>query len=180
MGSPKEPRPVKLFAALLLNSEDLLGSVEEDLIELFGSVDSSSRLLSWGLSEYYAKEMGTELLRRFISFGPLISPERLPETKLQTQTLERKYQWVRGEEEGRRVNIDPGYVDAGKVVLASTKSAGHRIYLRAGIYAEATLLYHDGSFQPFVYTYKDYLWAETISFFSALRSRYLSQLRRDN
>jgi Domain of unknown function (DUF4416) len=180
MGSFKEPRPVKLFAGLLLNSEDLLVSVEEDLIELFGSIDSSSGIIPWVLSEYYAKEMGTGLLRRFVSFDPLISPEKLPEIKLQTQTLEGKYQWVRGEERGRRVNIDPGYIDAGKVVLASTKNAAHRIYLHSGIYAEATLIFHDGSFQPFVYTYKDYLWPETRSFFSALRSLYLSQLRQGN
>jgi len=180
MGNPKEPYPVKLFVALLLNPEDLLASVEEDLIGLFGSIDSSSRIIPWGISDYYGKEMGPGLLRRFVSFGPLTSSERLPEIKLQTQALEEKYQWIRGEEKGRRVNIDPGYIDAGKVVLASTKNAAHRIYLHSGIYGEVTLLFHNGSFQPFIYTYKDYLWPETKSFFSALRSLYLSQLRRGN
>ena len=45
MGNPKEPYPVKLFVVLLLNPEDLLASVEEDLIGLFGSIDSSSRII---------------------------------------------------------------------------------------------------------------------------------------
>jgi hypothetical protein len=62
-------------------------------------------------------------------------------------------------------------------VLASTKNAGQRIYLSEGIYAEATLLYHDAGFHGLEYTYLDYLLPQTLSFFAALRLRYLAQLR---
>lgn len=176
MSSPKEPTPVKLFAALLFGNEDILPSVENDLSRVFGPVDSSTGIVSWELTDYYKQEMGADLMRRFISFGPLLSPEKLPEIKLQARAIEEKYQWV-GEKRGRKVNVDPGYLDAGKVVLASTKPAAHRIYLGSGIYGEVTMLFHNGSFESFIYTYKDYLWPDTISFFSALRPLYLSQLR---
>jgi hypothetical protein len=76
------------------------------------------------------------------------------------------------------VNIDPGYIDAGKIVLASTKGAGHRIYLGSGIYSEITLLYHGGAFHSFVYTYADYLWPETIAFLTDIRAQYLEQVKR--
>jgi hypothetical protein len=177
MGTVKEPTPVKLFVALLSGNEDLLSTVEKELVGLFGAVDSSTRGIPWELTDYYKEEMGSGLMRRFVSFEALVSPEKLPEIKLQTQSLEEKYRWLRGEEKGRRVNVDPGYLDAGKVVLASTKDASHRIYLRSGIYGEVTLLFHKGSFEPFIYTYKDYLWRDTHSFFSAVRSLYLRQLR---
>ena len=177
MGTPKEPKPVKLFIALLSRHKELFSSVDRDLSALFGSIDSTSGPLPWTVTDYYKEEMGPGLLRRFVSFTPLISPEKLPEIKLTTQELEGNYQWVEAGKRGRRVNIDPGYLDVGKVVLASTKSASHRIYLGYGICGEITLLFHDGSFHPFVYTYPDYLWPETLSFFTSLRSLYLKQLK---
>jgi hypothetical protein len=76
------------------------------------------------------------------------------------------------------VNLDPGYLEAGKLVLASTKNASQRIYLRAGIYAEATLLYYEGAFHGCSYTYPDYLWPQTLAFFIRLRALYLQQLRQ--
>ncbi len=178
MGIPKEPKPVKYFAALLSGHRELLLSVEHELEVLLGRIDSSSPILSWALSRYYEEEMGSGLLRGFVSFDPLMSPEKLAEIKIKTQTLEERHQRVERENHGRRVNIDPGYLDAGKVVLASTKGASHRIYLNSGIYAEAALLYHGGSFHPFPYTYPDYLWRETLCFFGNVRSLYLGQLKR--
>lgn len=177
MGTPKEPQPVKLFVALLSHHEELFPSVERNLTTLFGSIESSSGPFPWTATDYYEEEMGPELQRRFVSFAPLISPERLPEIKLRTQGLEENYQWIGTERRKRRVNIDPGYLDVGKVVLASTKNASHRIYLGSGIWGEITLLFHSGSFQSFSYTYPDYVWPETLSFLAALRSLYLNQLK---
>ena len=176
MGTPKEPNPVKLFVALLSRHEELFASVEQAMGTLFGATDSASGSLPWAVTDYYKKEMGSGLLRRFVSFAPLISPESLAEIKLKTQELEKGYQWSEDGKKGRQVNIDPGYLDGGKVVLASTKSASHRIYLRSGVYGEVTLLFR-GSYQSLDYTYPDYLWPETISFFVELRSLYLRQLK---
>ena len=178
MGTPREPKPVKLFVALLACHEELFPSVAGGLSALFGPIDSASQTVPWSVTDYYEREMGSGLLRRFLSFAPLISPDSLAEIKLKTQGVEQNYQRAERGRTRRRVNIDPGYLDAGKVVLASTKSAAHRIYLRSGIYGEATLLYYDGSFHPFAYTYPDYVWPEAKAFFAASRSRYLEQLKQ--
>lgn len=180
MGIPKEPRPVKYFVALLSNQEDLLLSIERELTPFLGSVESASEMLSWTVSDYYEREMGARLRRRFVSFASLASPERLPEFKLRANEIEARHVWQFGGGRGRKINIDPGYIDAGKIVLASTKNASHRLYLGGGIYGETTLLYESGVYRHCVSTYQDYLWPQTLSFFSAARSIYLKQLREMN
>jgi hypothetical protein len=177
MGIPKEPKPAKYFVALLSSGLEHLSGAEDDLVGLLGAIDSRSETLPWTVSSFYEKEMGPRLLRRFVSFEPLLSPEKLPEVKLATQQVEEKNRNTMVQPPGRRVNLDPGYIEAGKLVLASTKNASQRIYLRSGIYAEATLLYYEGGFHGCSYTYPDYLWPETLAFLTSLRSIYLQQLR---
>ena len=177
MGTLRAPNPAKYFVGLLSSDGELLDSIEKDLSAVLGAIDARSNTLPWNLSRFYEDEMGVDLLRRFVSFRPLVSPGDLAEIKLQTHELERKYQLGVAPGSGRRINIDPGYLDLGKVVLASTKNAGHRIYLKSGIYGETTLLYYNGAFRACPYTYPDYLWAETLSFLISLRSRYLSQMK---
>ena len=177
MGTPKEPRPAKYFVALLSSNTDLLTAVESDLSAILGTVDARSEIVSWTVSRFYEEEMGRGLLRRFLSFSALRSPGELAAIKLQTQEIEDKHRDKTAKPPGRRVNLDPGYLEAGKVVLASTKNAGHRIYLSAGIWGEATLLFYDGVFQPCPHTYPDYLWPETLAFLTAVRASYLDQLR---
>ncbi len=177
MGIPRKPKPAKYFVALLSPNQEYLSGVENDIINLLGAIDYRSPTVSWTASRFYEREMGPKLLRQFVSFEPLRSPEKLAEVKLATQQLEEKHRRLEMQPSGRKVNIDPGYVEAGKVVLASTKNASQRIYLRSGIYAEATLLYYEGGFHGCSYTYPDYLWPETLAFLTSLRSIYLKQLR---
>src|SRR5262245_58617827 len=176
MGTPREPKPAKYFVGLLSASADLITTIETDLAPILGAVDGRSQVVPWSASTYYEKEMGAGLMRRFVSFAQLESPESLAAVKRQTQQIEDRYRSA--DFAGRRINLDPGYLDSFKVVLASTKNAGQRIYLQSGIYAEATLLYHSGGFHGLSYTYPDYLWPETLSFLTALRESYLQELRR--
>jgi hypothetical protein len=178
MGTPREPKPAKYFVALLSSDSELLTIVESDLAAILGVVDNRSEILPWTASTFYEKEMGAGLLRRFLSFEPLASPGELAQIKLLTQHVEDKYRDKTADHPGRRVNIDPGYIDAFKVALASTKDAGQRLYLHSGIYAEATLMYFDGAFHGLAYTYADYLWPATLAFLTSLRSVYVDQLRR--
>jgi hypothetical protein len=178
MGTPKEPKPAKYFVGLLSSEIDLLGAVETDLCAVLGAIDGRSEILRWTPSAFYQREMGAGLLRRFLSFEPLLSPQALAEIKLATQSIEERYRRALADGRGRRINLDPGYLELGKVVLASTKNASQRIYLSGGIFAEATLLYYDAAFHGCAYTYPDFLWPETLCFLSASRTRYLAQLRR--
>ena len=177
MSPPGEAQPVKLFAGLLSADRNLLVGVEEKLTALYGPIDARSEIVPWEVSRYYETEMGSNLLRRFVSFARPIAPEALPDIKLGTGEIERCHAAAGG---ARRINIDPGYVDVGKVVLASTKPAGHRMYLRRGIYAEMTLLYHSGNYQAFVYTYADFQWPATTAFLTDARRRYLDQLKQND
>jgi len=176
MGTAREPKPAKYFVALLSSDVDLLTAVETDLSPILSEIDARSEVVPWIASKFYEREMGRGLLRRFVSFSVLQSPENLAGIKLQMQRIEDNYRTVSSA--GRRVNLDPGYIDMFKLVLASTKNAGQRIYLRSGIYAEATLLYHDAAFHGLVYTYRDYLWPESLAFFTQMRARYLTELRK--
>lgn len=176
MGTVRQPKPAKYFVALLSSSPDLITAVETDLAAILGEIDGRSEIIPWTVSRFYEKEMGPGLLRRFLSFLVLGSPENLADVKLQTQQIEERYR-ERGSG-GRRVNLDPGYVDVYKVVLASTKNACQRVALHSGIYGEATLLYYNGRFHGLDYTYRDYLWRETLTFLTTLRETYLGQLKQ--
>lgn len=173
MGAPKTPAPVKLLAGLLGTSDALLDQAAATLSEPFGPIDVFSTVTDWTLSTYYRDEMGPTIRRQFVSFEQLVSPDEIAKLKLATNEMEQR--WCTAS--GRQVNIDPGYIAATKLVLASTKDAAHRVYLGVGIYAEATLLFTNGSFQPHAYTYPDYAAPEALAFFNSVRATYLQQLR---
>jgi len=91
MGTPREPKPAKYFVALLSSDSELLAAVETDLAAIFGFIDARSEIFPWSFSRFYEEEMGPRLLRRFVSFEPLASPERLADFKLATQRIEDRY-----------------------------------------------------------------------------------------
>ena len=81
--------------------------------------------------------------------------------------------------DGRRaVNIDPGLITRERLILATGKNAGHRVYLGRGVFADLTLLYRSGGFEPLPWTYPDYASPEVRAVMKDLRVKYLDQLRR--
>lgn len=176
MARPRLAKPVKLFVGLLSGDPDLLRRSRQLLSRRWGSVDLESELWPFDQTDYYREEMGPDLRRWFLSFGPLVSPDHLPEIKLETNALE---QQIAADcllpDIARPVNIDPGYLDLTKLVLATTKDRGHRIYLGHGIYAEVTLQYAHSAWQTMPWTYPDYTRAEYHAFFIRMRERYREQ-----
>jgi hypothetical protein len=173
MGAPKVPAPVKLITGLLGAADVLLEQAALALCNRYGPIDSASVPVDWTVSTYYRDEMGPGIRRQFLSFERLIAADELAAVKLATNDLEASWRTAAG----RQVNIDPGYVAVTKLVLASTKDAAHRIYLGRGIYAEVTLLFSNGSFQPHAHTYPDYGPPWAVAFFNGVRATYLEQLR---
>jgi len=173
MGRPEEPKPAKLIMSLLSRSDDLLHRALELLQRSYGEVDFKSDPLPFHWTRYYEREMGPGLFRRFVSFAPFIRREALVEVKLHTNEVEASL----AEGDKRRVNIDPGYITAEHLILASTKGAPHRPYLGRGIYADLTLLYREGAFRPLEWTYPDYASEEVRRLLEGVRRRYLEQLR---
>ena len=177
MGTSPPPQPVKLLIALLAADMDLFAQATPQLEAAYGRIDLESAVFPWETTDYYRAEMGEHLLRRFVTCEPLITPEDLIRLKLEANEMEYTFASPLGPSSPRRLNLDPGYIDATKLVLASTKAQAHRIYLSQGIYAELTLLYHHGAYHPFLYTYEDYRWPETHEFLKTVRKVYLRQLR---
>ena len=175
MGTPVEPKPAKYFIAFLISDLALHAEVEAEILAVLGGVDARGTLAAWQESRFYEAEMGATLWRGFRSLRSLRSAQELAAAKLKTQAIEDKFRDPASG--GRRVNLDPGYLDTLKVVLASTKNANQRIYLNSGIYAEATLFYHHGAFHGLPYTYPDYLTPPTTEFLARARSIYVEQLR---
>ena len=78
---------------------------------------------------------------------------------------------------GRRVNIDPGYLDGARLVLASTKDNAHRIYLGEGIFAEVTLCRRKNTWVGFPYTFPDFRSGVYDAFLDDVRIDWLHDMR---
>ncbi len=173
MGTAREPEPVKLIASLFSADLALLEEAKTALSREFGAIDFESDLLPFDHTDYYRAEFGPGLERQIVTFEPLVSMVALPAIKQQTNRIE----WALAPGDQRQVNIDPGYVSLGKMVLASTKDHAHRLYLDQGIYGEITLTYQRGGFRPWPWTYPDYAGDEYCAMFDGIRARYKTQLR---
>ncbi len=165
-------RPVKLICGVLYRSKLDTASVDEKLVSLFGPIDFKSPTFDFIFTEYYAPEMGVDLRKCFYSFERLIMPDQLPDIKNATIKIEEEYAL----DDKRTVNIDPGYIEESKLVLASTKNFSHRIYLRDNIWAEVTMRYARGKFITHDWTYPDYSQELGIKFLSQVREIYKKQL----
>jgi len=168
LGKIRKYKRVKLVIGLIYGDETVFIKAREKLKRKFGKIDFESAALDFNYTGYYEDEMGTGLKRKFISFRKLIPLSSLYSIKLYTNRLESRYLSA----SDRKINIDPGYLDLAKLVLASTKDYAHRIYLRKGIFAEITLSYRDNSFSPNQWTYPDYRSAEYIGIFNQIRKLY--------
>ncbi|MDP2938893.1 MAG: DUF4416 family protein [Candidatus Omnitrophota bacterium] len=176
MGKIQEEIPVKLIVGFIFSKQEILKKSFRSLIKKFGKIDFESERLIFNYSTYYEKEFGEDLKRKFISFNKLILPSRLAKTKKFCNSLELKL----SEKGKRQINIDPGYISASKLVLATTKDFAHRIYLSMGIFAELTLNFRGNSFAACEWTYPDYKTQEYIQIFNQIRLNYLRQLKENN
>lgn len=173
MSKPAEAEPVKLIISLFASDRQLLECIIKELAGRFGRPDFVSEHLRFDFTDYYKGEMGLGLLRRIAAFEQLIRPESLPDIKKITNDIENRLA-IGGR---RKVNIDPGYINRCHLILATGKPYSHRPYLRDGIYADVTLVYHDGSYHPLDWTYPDYAGPELSGMLNRLRDKYLIQLR---
>jgi Domain of unknown function (DUF4416) len=173
MGKVESPEPVKLICGLLAGDSAWLVRAKEILSGRFGLIDQESECILFDFTSYYQKELGPDILRQYISFTDLIDPGDLAETKLSTNRMEEEL----SEEGVRKVNLDPGYLDLSKMVLATTKDATYRVYLAAGISGQATLYFEGGTYRPWKWTYSDYRTDVAIEFFNRVRKNYKQQWR---
>lgn len=175
MGQIRQPQPVKLFIGILCSLPSTLEEVIPILENKFGKIEFKTSLWPFNFTDYYNLEMGSPLWRQFISFQSLINPQGLKDVKIYTNEIEGVFT-SRYQDQRRPVNLDPGYLNLSKVVLATTKDYSHRLYLGDGIYAEVTLHYYQRQFRPYEWTYPDYQSSQYLEFFGDLRKVYRQQL----
>ncbi len=174
MSNPKEPAPVKLFASFLAGDPGVLAGAIRESAQSCGDPDYVSELLPFDYTTYYTDEMGSALVRRFVTFARLIRPEELPAIKRNTNAIEDRFSGSRS----RRVNIDPGYLAKQHFILATGKGFAHRPYIGQGIYADLTLVFRKETFRSLEWTYPDYRDERTIGMLNGLRKRYMIQLKQ--
>jgi len=170
---PVEADPVKLFFGVLSSDSDRCREAVAMIEERYGPADFKSVDYPFDRTDYYTPEMGGSIVRFFIGMGSLIRPGEIADIKVETNAIEERLS-VSGR---RRVNLDPGYLDYDKVVLASAKYNGDKIYLSRGIWADLTLRFKNGKFEPYPWSFPDFKAGLYDEVFIQMRNRYKSQRR---
>ncbi len=168
--------PVKLICGMISSQSFVFEKAEDYLKDIYGPVDFLSPFINFTFTDYYEKEMGGILKRKFLSFQELIPPENLSEIKIRTNELEEELK-QEYETPQRIVNLDPGYLTAASLIMATAKDFANRIPLQHGIYAHLELQFGKNEIRTLAWTYPDYKTEEYQNFFLAVRKIYLEQLK---
>ena len=175
MGAVYEFEQEKLIIGVIYHDSEILDRAIAILTAEFGEIEAVSEEFSFSkeFSTYYDDEMGGEGLRRIYSFRQTVDPSRQAEIKLRTNEIEAELA-ING---NRRINLDPGFINHGRLLLATTKETGFRIPLSGGIYTELTLFWARGGWQKLPWTYRDYQSERVQKFITEVRRTYLAQRR---
>ncbi len=172
MAEPRSPDPALLVVAAFSRHPDALAWARARLEADFGPIALASPPYDFNQTTYYEAQMGRGLQKQFLGFGGLVALDGLAGVKLRTNQLERELAASAVYPEMRPVNLDPGLLTLGKFVLATGKDQAHRLYLRDGIFAEVTLRFHAGAWEPWPWTYADYRQPVVLTFLGELRDLY--------
>ena len=167
----KAVEKVKYFSGIIISPELRLQTVIAELERAIGPLDFVSEKLDFDYTGYYSEEMGEGLQRVFVSFSEPDDPAILADMKIKSAAVENLF----SERGSRKVNLDPGYIEPSKVVLASTKNFYHRIYLKNGIYAEITLSWKERRYRFFEWTFPDFRSEEYMKILKGIRKTYMEQ-----
>ena len=178
MAEASKPPVVKLICGMISARVGLFDAAAAALGEAFGPIDHVSEVMDFDFTHYYDEEMGSPLFRRFVSFAEPVEADVLADAKLRTNAIEADF--ARRQRDLRRpINLDPGYLEPSKLVLASMKNFTHRIYLGRGVYAEVTLLHRQGRWEALEWTFPDYASGRYDAFLTVVRDRLRRQLRQE-
>jgi len=170
--APSADERVKLVTAVLWADRDALARAQRRLEAEWGAIDHTGADVPFTSTDYYEPEMGPGLQKRILSFERLVATEHLPGLKRAAMRIE---EGLRGSR-GRRVNIDPGYLDLHKLVLASVKPAWQKLHIGGGVWADMALRYSRGRLHPFPWTFTDFASGAYDEDLLAIRAVYKGQL----
>ncbi len=148
--------PAKLVCGIIAAAEADFERAEGAVAAVWGPLDGRSGRFPFDFSDYYAPRMGPGLKRGFVSFGPLVPPDRLSPIKRETNRLEEALGRGSGSPVARPVNLDPGIVTSAALIMATAKDFSHRIPLSEGIYGHLELLFTRTGIRLLDWTYPDF------------------------
>jgi Domain of unknown function (DUF4416) len=178
MGQTRPTLPVALIVAVFSRHDPVFAWARQQLETAYGPVGLSSPPFVFNQTAYYQGTMGPDLHKQFLVFEDLVAPDCLPDVKARTNRLEAELAAGGLYPEERPLNLDPGILSLGKFQLATTKDQAHRIYLRNGIFAEVTLRFQAGAWEPWPWTYADYREDHVRNFLLQARDYYRERLRQ--
>jgi hypothetical protein len=176
MAEVKPFTPAKLVVGLISSFDRYFAGARKALEALYGPADIESEFFPFDRTDYYEKQMGKDLRRRFLSFARLIPPESLAPIKIRTNALEEDIQKEFGGRT-RLVNIDPGILTGSALIMATAKDFAHRVPLERGVYAHLELLFTRSAVRLLPWTYPDFQQEGYQLFFREVRRTYLAQIR---
>ena len=173
MGAIYEFEPEKLIIGIIYSDLTVLDIAVKRICEKFGEIEDECEEFSFSddFSTYYDEELGGKGMRRICSFKTLVDPEKQAEIKEFTNALEIEL----SENGNRKINLDPGFINHGRLMLPTTKATGFRIPLKNGIHTELTLFFARGKWHKFPWSYRDYQSEKVQAFLTRVRKRYLEQ-----
>ncbi|MGE5189454.1 MAG: DUF4416 family protein [Gemmatimonadota bacterium] len=162
------PTPAKLLASVIYRDEGRFSEALRLLTERIGAVERVSDRFPFDFTDYYAREMGAPLARRFVVAAGPVARDALAAAKEAAEAIEAALA-VGGR---RTVNIDPGLLTDENFILATGKNYSHRVYLRDGIFADLALVYEKGGYRALPWTYPDYASDAVRAFLADVRAAH--------
>lgn len=177
MGKAEAFEKEKLIIGIIYPTDELYGKIINILTEKFGAIDFMTEEFSFSeeFSSYYDEEIGGEARRKILSFEKLVNPAEQASIKIYTNAMEAEF----SKDGKRKINLDPGFISHGRLMLATTKKTGFRIPISDGIYTELTLFYARGGWQKLPWTYRDYQSKRVQDFLTVVRKKYLEQRKNE-
>jgi len=168
MSQRRAPKAAALVVSVIYRVEERFDEAASRMAAAWGEPERIVGPFPFDKTEYYRREMGEKLLRRFFVSGRPVPRDSLAAIKNVAEGIEREFS-----EEGRRtVNVDPGLLTEESFILATGKNCSHRIYLGDGVFADLTLVFRQGEYRPLPWTYPDYASDEIRSLLGRIRERF--------
>lgn len=173
MAEPSAPVPVKYFIAALYSNVKVFEYTKTLIAREWGTIDYCGDNHLFDITDYYDEDMGSPQIRQILTFETLYPPDLIVAMKLRCNELEEIVRY-----NGKRVvNLDAGYMDHNKVLLASAKEAGQKVYLDKGVYADLAGRYKNGKYQPFEWSFPDFKDGRYDTELCTIRAKYMRQLK---
>lgn len=169
MAQASEAPMVKLICGMISAEPAILDEAAGEMERRVGEIEAVSETWPFDFTEYYYEQMGRPLWRRFVSFAGLRAADGLAGVKVITNAIEAGFAARPGARVSRPVNLDPGYIEESKLVLASMKNFSHRIYLSQGVFAELTLMHRGVAWGALPWTFPDFASRRYDAFLSEVR-----------